>query len=468
MKKLLIIALILGIALPLLAQWKEFYYISALLASAFLFFSLKKWEVSLVDLLVLFLITIPLHTLRFGTQEHFIRLSEIAFIPFFLWWLAQLFLKRPGSPLTIRREFIFLLGYLLINIFSVRNSIYPEISIQRIAILAYLFLFTYIVTDILNTKKKIAAIIKASILISGFSAIIAAFQCVFPKLIIFTAVPIGTIFGVTFYRAGVGWHDPNYYALYLGLNAGLTLTFILAQDTSLLSKRMLKLCFLLQIIGILSTFSRTVFLSLLLVMLYLIYYFGKKKLALGLLSLTLATLIAISASALTIYRTNPFFASVFYRVVTKERLKEQPTLVIGHRYAAFKANAAMFLDHPLLGVGPFMAMYNFDKYSPQGYKYPMHWLASHNQYLQLLAEKGIFGFLIFLGFILVILRRINRFIKRTVDSLGKTCLIGLKSSIFVYLIAGLALETSYELQFWLTIGLSLALFNILSKEKINA
>lgn len=468
MRKLLIIALILGIALPVLAQWKEFYYISALLASALVFFSLKKWEVSLIDLLVLFLITIPLHTLRFGTQELFIRLSEIAFIPLFLWWLAQLFLKKPGRPLTIRKEFIFLFFYLLINIVSTINSIYPQISIGRIAILAYLFLFTYMVINIANNRDKIAVILRATMLISGFSAIIAAFQCVFPKLIIFTAVPIGTLFGMTFYRAGVGWHDPNYYALYLGMNAGLTLTFILAQDTGLLNKRLLKTCFMLQIIGILSTFSRTVFLSLVLVILYLLYSFGKKKLAFGLFSITLVTLIVISASSLTIYRRNPFFASVLYRVADKERFKTEPVLVMGHRYAAFKANVAMFSDHPLLGVGPFMAMYNFDKYMPQGYKYPLHWLASHNQYLQLLAEKGIFGFLIFLGFILVILRGMNRFIKKAIDPLGKTCLIGLKSSVFVYLIAGLALETSYELQFWLTIGLSMALFNILSKEEINA
>ncbi len=465
MKKLFIIALSLGVALPILAQWKEFYYISALLACALIFFSIKKWQVSLIDLLVLFLITIPLHTLRFGTQEHFIRLSEIAFIPLFLWWLAQLSLKQPGKPITMRKEFIFLILYLLINIVSLKNSIYPGISIERIAILAYLFLFVYMVINILDSKDKIATIIKTSILISGFSAIIAAFQSIFPNLIIFTAVPMGRLLGITFYRAGVGWHDPNYYALYLGMNASLTLTFILSPITNLLDKRLLKICFFLQIIGILSTFSRTVFLSLTFVTFYLFYYFGRRRLALSLLSITLITIIIISVSSLVIYKKNPFFASVLYRVADKDKLKEEPTLVMGHRYAAFKANTAMFLDHPILGVGPFMAMYNFSEYRPQGYKYPLPWLASHNQYLQLLSEKGIFGFLIFLGFIFVILKSMYSFIKKAADPFGKTCLIGLKSSIFVYLIVSLGLETSYELQFWLTMGLAMAVFNMLSKEE---
>ena len=465
MKKLFIISLALGIALPILAQWREFYYISALLACALVFFSVKKWQVSLIDLLVLFLITIPLHTLRFGTQEHFIRLSEIAFVPLFLWFLAQLFLKQTAKPLTIRKEFIFLAFYLLINIVSARNSIFPAISMGRIAILAYLFLFTYMIINILNSKEKIATIVKASIIISGFSAIIAAFQCIFPNLIIFTAVPIGKLFGITFYRAGVGWHDPNYYALYLGLNASLTLTFILSPEVSLLNRRLLKTCFFLQLIGILSTFSRTILFSLIFVVLYLFYYFGRKKLALGLFSMMFISLIIISVSSLVIYRTNPFLASVIYRVADKEKLKEQPTLIMGHRYAAFKANTAMFIDHPLLGVGPFMAMYNFDKYRPRGYNYPLPWLASHNQYLQLLAEKGIFGFLLFLGFIFVILKGMHRFIKKTTDPIGKTYLIGLRSSVFVYLIVSLSLETSYELQFWLTMGLAMAVFNILAKEE---
>lgn len=468
MKKLFVTAFILGITLPILAQWREFYYISALLASALVFFSVKKWQISLIDLLVLFLITIPLHTLRFGTQEHFIRLSEIAFIPLFFWFLAQLLIKQPGQPLTIRKEFIFLIFYILINIASLKNSIYPLISTKRIAILAYLFLFTYMVIGILNSKKKIAVILKATILISGFSAVIAAFQCVFPKLIIFTPVAIGKLFGITFYRAGVGWHDPNYYALYLGMNASLTLAFILSPDIGLLNRRLLKACFFLQIIGILATFSRTILFSLIFVMLYLFYYFGRKKLALSLFSIIIITLVTVSVSSLAIYRTNPFLASVIYRVADKEKFKEQPVLIMGHRYAAFKANAAMFLDHPFLGVGPFMAMYNFDKYRPRGYNYPLPWLASHNQYLQLLAEKGIFGFLVFLGFIFVILRSMHRFIKKTAAGLEKTCLIGLRSSIFVYLIVSLSLETSYELQFWLTMGTAMAVFSILNKEEKDA
>jgi hypothetical protein len=69
-----------------------------------------------------------------------------------------------------------------------------------------------------------------------------------------------------------------------------------------------------------------------------------------------------------------------------------------------------------------------------------------------------------MGFILLILKHINRTIKDYPESSEKTYLIGLKAGIFVYLIASLTLESTYELQFWLTIGIILAIFNILKKE----
>jgi len=340
---------------------------------------------------------------------------------------------------------------------------YKEISTERILILAYLFLFTYLVTDILNSKEKINTVIKSMIWVSGISSIIASLQCVFPKLLIFDKVPMGKFLGVTFYRAGVGWHDPNYYALYLGMSSVLTLAILLSSNKERI--RFLKICYLLQIIGLLTTFSRTVTISLVLASIYLLNYFGRKKLVFTALLSIIITLIIVSSSMLTIYKKSPFMASVVYRVANKEKLIEEPTLIMGHRAAAFKANWSMFLDHPILGVGPFMAMYNFEKYRPSGYEAPARsWLASHNQYLQLLAEKGIFGFIIFVGFIVVLIKNINRVLKSILDFDYKIYLIGLKSAIFVFLLASLALETSYELQFWLTAGLSMTILNIIQKD----
>ncbi len=46
-------------------------------------------------------------------------------------------------------------------------------------------------------------------------------------------------------------------------------------------------------------------------------------------------------------------------------------------------------------------------------------------------------------------------------------LIGLKASLIAYLVASLVGETTHEMQFWLTMGLSLALFTMLEKGNYN-
>ena len=461
LKKFLILSVLIGLAIPVFAHQKEFYYLALFAIISCGYFYFKKRSPTLIDLLILILITIPLHTFRLGTEENFIRLSEIAFLPLFFWWLAARFLNKAKEPIKMRKEFLLLIGYLVINIASLKNSMLPVISIKRIMILAYLFVFTYIICDALNSKNKINTITKSMIVISGLSGIIALLQCIFPQLLIFNRVPIGSIFGVTLYRAGVGWHDTNYYAIYIAMNATLTLSYILSSNKN---SRFLKLFFALQIIGLLATFSRTVIMSLILSSLYVLNYFGKKRIVITSLIAIMVTVGLVASSYLFIYKQSPFLASVVYRVADKQNLEKQPTLIMGHRYAAFIANWDMFIAHPVLGVGPFMAMYNFDKYRPAGYKYPIPWLASHNQYLQLLAEKGIFGFILFIWFLFMIIKNTNRAIKKSSDTEYKASLIGLKASIFVCLIASLALETSYELQFWLTCGIIMAIVNLINKE----
>jgi O-antigen ligase len=464
-KKLLLAALAIGIAIPLFAHIKQFYYVSVLALALFLIVTFKKGPFTIVDALLLLVVTIPVHTFRFGTEETFIRLSEIAFVPLFFWWAIQRFLKNSNEPIKFRQEFILLVAYLCINIVSMKNSMLPLISIKRIAILAYLFLFTYMIGDIINIKSKVDTLIKAMVLVSGLSGVIAALQCVFPRLLFFTPVPIGTFLGLTFYRAGCGWHDPNYYALYLAMNASITLAYLLSIQGK---SRLFKACFTLQLIGLLATFSRTAFISFVIVAVYLLFKSGRRNLALVSSFLIIVTAATLAHSTLAIYQKAPFVASAVYRVADKQKIMERPSLVMGHRWGAFQANWSMFVDHPLLGVGPFMAMYNFEKYKPSGYSYPISWLASHNQYIQLLAEKGIFGFLIFMGFVALMLANINGYIRNITQPDYRAYLMGFKAAVLVYLIASFALETSYELQFWLTMGLSMALFQIINRETRHA
>ena len=71
---------------------------------------------------------------------------------------------------------------------------------------------------------------------------------------------------------------------------------------------------------------------------------------------------------------------------------KNPLLIAGYRRDAWIANIGMFLDYPLLGVGPFMSTLMYSEYRPDDQIYPLKGgLAVHNEYLSLLSERGLIG-----------------------------------------------------------------------------
>jgi O-antigen ligase len=430
-------------------------------AVAVIIFIFKKGEITIYDWLVLFIFTIPFHTLRIGGVTHFIRLSEIAFLPFFLWWVIERFL-RPKGPLKMRKEFIMMLGFLAINILSTIKSMSPLVSIKRVIIIAYLILFCYLVSDIIRSPKRLLFVIKAMIVISALSAILAILQSFMPQFHIFTTLPLVSLGKISFYRAGAGWHDPNYYAMYLAMNIVLTLSLLFA---GVLNKRSLLItCLILQLGGMVATFSRMGHIALFAAFLYLLSIYGKRRSAITIFLIIILLLSGLVYSIDYIYQKAPFIQAYIFRVPDIGLLKKHPSMILVHRWDAFRANWRMFLDNPFLGVGPFMSMRNYARYRP----FDAIWqeresLATHNQYLELLSEKGIFGFLFFMGFILLVFRKLTHYIKERRGVWQDATLVGLKAAIIVYLISCLVGQATHELQFWLTMGLSLVLFNILEK-----
>lgn len=75
------------------------------------------------------------------------------------------------------------------------------------------------------------------------------------------------------------------------------------------------------------------------------------------------------------------------------------------RMNLWKANLMMFRDHPLTGVGYGENFYNLDLYfEKMGLPQTTFKSHAHNQFLQLLGGTGIFGFLIYVGFMFMLAR----------------------------------------------------------------
>jgi O-antigen ligase len=107
---------------------------------------------------------------------------------------------------------------------------------------------------------------------------------------------------------------------------------------------------------------------------------------------------------LVLYQTGYLQAVVFGKLNTEElgsRVKRVAFMVAGLR---------MFADHPWLGVGISQFGYFYNHYQPLGLAGIAETvkLIPNNIYIELLAELGIVGFLMFAGFLVEIYRRLRR------------------------------------------------------------
>jgi len=132
---------------------------------------------------------------------------------------------------------------------------------------------------------------------------------------------------------------------------------------------------------------------------------------------------------------------------------------IGEMLAAWQ----VFLDHPILGVGPGMFNFYYPEYAERiGLRTHTGTRAAHDLYLGLAANHGIFGVLLFLSIFIVTLRSlINtrkrwRFTRPDVADMAT----GLLLALIAYLTTGLFLSLAFERYLWLMLGLAGAVHHI--------
>lgn len=163
------------------------------------------------------------------------------------------------------------------------------------------------------------------------------------------------------------------------------------------------------------------------------------------------------------------------RTITEEGTTEGTG---GHRIYMWKGAWAMFLEHPLAGVGPGNFPVRFGEYEPPGGHRGRSeaWRAVHSVYFTLLPELGLAGCLLFIGMLWTNLKERRR-LRKAIDALDALNLQesavvsnklhrlealgwGLTGAIIAYLISGVFLSVLYYGHFWLIMGLSVARNNI--------
>jgi hypothetical protein len=223
--------------------------------------------------------------------------------------------------------------------------------------------------------------------------------------------------------------------------------------------------------GILLTFSRGSMLTAVIIFALLAYFRFIRPLyivagaALGLILLALvidpqASLRFASLGAVKGLLAN----STTYKEPTAGQTGVPDTSVV-RRYVLNVAAWHVFLDHPILGVGPghFSDYYSMAYCNHVGLIEQLKKYRGHNLYLETLAETGILGLAAFLAIILAIMHGLWKIWKKLQreGSESSDVAIAFFLCLVAYLISAIFAHMSYQRYFWLLMALSSATIHIL-------
>jgi len=144
-----------------------------------------------------------------------------------------------------------------------------------------------------------------------------------------------------------------------------------------------------------------------------------------------------------------------------------PDSSVVRRYVLNVAAWHVFLDHPILGVGPghFADYYSMAYGNHVGIIEQLKKYRGHNLYLETLAETGILGLASFMAIILAIMHGLWRVSRRLQDKGSEYAdtATAFLLCLVAYLISAIFAHLSYQRYFWLLMALCSATIHILGR-----
>lgn len=224
--------------------------------------------------------------------------------------------------------------------------------------------------------------------------------------------------------------------------------------------------------GVLLTYSRGAFLSVLVIAALLVITRALRLRTLALVSLVLiATVIAWTRGDALRVATLQETPGLLVKAEGKAQGPESEE-VMRYRSSEMRSAWSVFVDHPLLGVGPgqFGPVYSPKYRSRPETSLEIGRARPRNLYFELAAETGILGlacFLAIVGWIQLRLWRAWRRWRNARDDLAGLAL-GFFIAICGYLVSAVFLHLSYQRYYWLLLGLAAAAHHIIQLETARA
>lgn len=373
----------------------------------------------------------------------FVASFSSAAVKFFSWFMVFAFIVKKIlaknfslAKTPINLPFMLIIG---ISILSIIHSVNIHSSLQGIVkLLNYGFLFIIMAGEI-KDKKHFTRILYAIFLGLFLSSLDGIYQLVF-KADFFRHKPYDIMIGLP--RLKAAFPHTNIFAGYLALFLPACITLLRYYSKN--KKFILLIVTILGSFCLLFTFCRSAIIGVWFVIL-LMGILRKDKIVISLFVLSLLI--------------TPFLLPNTIKDWAKSTKSFGELLLNKERLVLYETSFNMIKHHPIIGVGVNTYVLNYQKYK-------LHdttpgtantgWYA-HNSYLQMAAEIGITGLLMFLYLLFKLFKGWKEFYFKSKDNFLKISSLGILMGIFAFLIHGLTETNLYYpkivILFWFQVGL---------------
>lgn len=451
---LLLLAVVALGLIPAVAPW----YVAAagILAVAAAFLVLRQ------PLLGILLVAFFLPFERLGAYElgdTTIRISQVLLIITVAAWLI-----RQGMVRTTRlaRNPILLpiAAFFVVNGISLVNSVNPQRSLLVFLFTLFTATLAFILPNLIRhtaqVRRVIVFILVSFVLVSGFGLFQFAGDMLGlpPEATGLRELYTSDVLGFT--RIQSTAYEPLYFANFLLIPIALLFAFFLSQRSKL-GGAMTLVLFILGMIALVLTVSRGGYLAAAAMLatvglFYLRRVFRPEMIALFIGAVVIGGWVVIQSLGVggglfTLDKFEEHVVNVFYGASFDERV-----------YTIEQARQA-WREHPWTGIG-------VGAFGPWAAPHPQYmpedgWLIVNNESIEVLAETGIIGLMVYVGIIVMLIIRSLRAIRATKDGYLRAVMVALLAAFIGIIVQYQTFSTLYIMHVWFLIGLMIAVQNII-------
>lgn len=417
---------ILGIVCSLIVQYLGFSkFLVIVIGLVLLFVSLLNFKLGILFFVFFMPAQFVLGGMEIGTFS--LTPFKILGIVIFISWIYNLSIGK--IKFKFDKLGLAILIFSIISLFSIIFSDYLSMSINSVSTI-FLFFILYLILmssiDNFSFIKKIFYTLTISGVISAFLGIMQSFN--------FTSYGLGAVFmAESIIRASGFIGDANDFGVFM-ISLLPFIFYFYFQEESKLRKVFLAVSFLIISSAIFLSVSRSVLLAAVIIFPILFYKKIKKKEVIFAIIILIVILLYLSPAILSRFSS-----------YTLERGVNQRVLLL-------KDSLYVFQHHPLSGIG-YGTIRNYIYLN----------FVTHNAYLQIAAETGIFGLLAFLAVLFISFKNLYLAKKKYFEEKYRERFLiasSLQLALVAYVIIMFFLSFYYDKLLWLFIILTGVVYSL--------